>query len=105
MTIYKYFSHHSGLFILPFLIVPIGIHILVKQFLLLKPKIKHFIDPDLEYYNKKKERFIHAMLMVLSLSQFALEVSYGVTGIQMLNFCAEILDGLYVGIERRQNRL
>jgi len=54
---------------------------------------------------KKKERFIHAMLMVLSLSQFALEVSYGVTGIQMLNFCAEILDGLYVGIERRQNRL
>jgi len=58
MTIYKYFSHHSGLFILPFLIVPIGIHILVKQFLLLKPKIKHFIDPDLEYYNKKKERFI-----------------------------------------------
>jgi len=38
--------------------VPLGIHILVKQFLLLKPKIKHFIDPDLEYYNRKKNRFI-----------------------------------------------
>ena len=59
MTIYKYFSQHSGFFILPFVIVPLGIHFLIKQILLLKPKIKHFIDPDLEYYNKKKDRFIY----------------------------------------------
>ena len=58
MTIYKYFSQHSGFFILPFVIVPLGIHILIKQILLLKPKMKHFVDPDLEYYNKKKSRFI-----------------------------------------------
>lgn len=58
MTIYKYFSQHSGFFILPFVIVPLGIHFLIKQILLLKPKIKHFIDTDLEYYNKKKSRFI-----------------------------------------------
>ena len=59
MTIYKYFSQHSGFFILPFVIVPLGIHFLIKQILLLKPKIKHFIDTDLEYYNKKKDRFIY----------------------------------------------
>ena len=59
MTIYKYFSHHSGLFILPLIIVPLGIHTLIKHFLLLKPKKKNLIDADLEYYNKKKDRFIN----------------------------------------------
>ena len=58
MTIYKYFSQHTVFFILPLIIVPLGIHTLIKHFLILKPKNKKLIDTDLEYYNKKKSRFI-----------------------------------------------
>lgn len=48
-----------------------------------------------------QKRLVCALMLVLTLCQVALMVAHEVTGMTVLNLCAEILDGLESGIARR----
>jgi hypothetical protein len=51
--------------------------------------------------NSPRKRLIDALLLVLTVSAMALEVGYEITGVNVLDFCAKLIDEVFEGLDRR----
>jgi len=63
--------------------------------------IRRFGNDMVLHTTSKKKRAVDALMLVLTLFEMSLQVSHEITGISMLNLCAELVDGLFAVLDKR----
>lgn len=62
--------------------------------------IRRFGSDMVLHTNSKKKRVLDALMLVLTVFQMSLQISHEITGISMLNLCAELVDGLFAVFDK-----
>ena len=65
--------------------------------------IRRFSKDLVSHTISNRKRLLDALMLVLTLSVMAFQIAHEITGMSLLNLCAELLDGTYDLVGKRNH--